>query len=65
MAGGVVGVAGKGRGSAQLKNNKIHGKAREFLGMRRDGDNDDRKRMRHRSRGPHRFSRECIIEKVR
>ena len=48
--------------SRHSKQNR-HGKERGFRGMRRDGDDDDRKRMRHRGRDHHRFSREDIIKK--
>ena len=47
--------------SRHSKQNR-HGKERGFRGMRRDGDDDDRKRMRHRGRDHHRFSREDIIK---
>ena len=48
--------------SRHSKQNR-HGKGRGFRGMRRDGDDDERKRMRHQSRDHHRMSREDIIEK--
>jgi len=49
--------------SRHSKQNRHGKKGRGFRTMRRDGDDGDRKRMRHQSTDHHRMSREDIIEK--